>query len=267
MGYRPISQPAHTDPPGCTGSIPPLPLTVKDFAGILEKEIGTGQEMEWKNTVSKAAIFDLDGTLLDSLGDIALCANTALEMYNLPQHPVEEYKNFVGWGVARLIRNMMTPQDYALHGEKVYADYQMLYGDLCAKGGRPYAGVLAMLRTLQAAGWKTAVVSNKPHQATLSVQLSTYGDTLDLAVGQQEGVPPKPDPAGVFQVLETLEASPRDCVYVGDSEVDVMTGRAAGIYTVAVTWGFKSRDFLKSHGPDALADTVEELEKIILARG
>lgn len=218
-------------------------------------------------TLRKAAIFDLDGTLLDSLGDIALCANTALELHNLPQHATGDYKNFVGWGAAKLIENMMTPEDYALHGQKVFADYQMLYGDLCAKGGRPYPGVLSMLRTLREAGWKTAVVSNKPHQATLSVQISTYGDTLDLAVGQQEGVPPKPNPAGVFQVMKALGVRPEDCVYVGDSEVDIQTGRAAGLYTIAVTWGFKTRDFLRSHSPDLLVDTMEELEKIILSRG
>ena len=217
--------------------------------------------------MNKVAVFDLDGTLLDSLADIALCANTALEISGLPRHSEEAYKGFVGWGVGRLVQNMMTPGDYLVHGQRVRADYEMLYSDLCARGGHPYDGVPEMLRRLQAAGWRTAVVSNKPHAMTQAVWISTYGGALDMAVGQRDGAPPKPDPAGVLEVLREFDARPGDCVYAGDSDVDVQTGKAACLYTVAVTWGFQPKDVLKAQNPDALADSLEELEKIILARG
>ena len=218
-------------------------------------------------SLQRVAIFDLDGTLLDSLQDIALCANTALEISGLPQHTEEEYRGFVGWGADVLMQKMMSPQAYAIHGAKVKADYMMLYNDLCARGCKPYDGVLAMLRELREKGWKTAVVSNKPQEQTQAVQISTYQGVLDLAVGQRQGVPKKPDPTAVLQTLATLGGTPDTAVYVGDSEVDIQTGKNAGIYTIAVTWGFKEKDFLKEFSPDAMADTVEELKKMIINRG
>jgi phosphoglycolate phosphatase len=214
--------------------------------------------------VKQAVLFDLDGTLLDSLADITLCGNTALEISGLPQHTQEEYRNYIGNGADMLIRRMLNPEDYARHGAKVKADYMALYGDLCARGCKTYPGVPEMLHALRKAGIFTAVISNKPDFQVRAVWLSTFGDSLDLARGQVEGVPIKPDPAGPREVLKRLGEDCQCIAYVGDSEVDMQTGKNCGFYTVGVTWGMKSRKVLRESGADRLAASVEELTAILL---
>jgi len=209
-------------------------------------------------------LFDLDGTLLDSLADIALCGNTALEISGLPTHTQEEYRGFIGNGADMLIRRMMTPEDFERCGAQVKSDYMTIYGDLCAQGCKPFPGILEMLRALRKAGAKTAVISNKPDFQTRLVWQSTFGEDLDLAQGQTDGIPKKPDPAGPREVLRRLEG---ECAaYVGDSEVDMQTGKNSGFYTVGVTWGMKPRKLLLESGADCLADTVEELTGLLLDR-
>lgn len=209
-------------------------------------------------------LFDLDGTLLDSLADITLCANTALEISGLPQHTKEDYRGYIGNGMEMLLRRMMTPEAYEKHGGRVRSDYMTIYGDLCAQGGRLFPGIPEMLNALQKAGAKTAVISNKPDYQTRLVWESTFGEALDLAQGQLEGIPTKPDPAGPREVLRRLGG---ECIaYVGDSEVDMQTGKNCGFYTVGVTWGMKPRKVLLQSGADALADTVEELTGLLLGR-
>lgn len=209
-------------------------------------------------------LFDLDGTLLDSLADITLSGNTALEISGLPQHTLEEYRTYIGNGMDVLIRRMMSPEDYERHGARVRSDYMTIYGDLCAQGCKPFPGILELLRSLQKAGARTAVISNKPDFQTRLVWESTFGESLDLAQGQLEGIPTKPDPAGPWEVLRRLGG---ECLaYVGDSEVDMETGKNCGFFTVGVTWGMKSRRVLQQSGADALVDTVEELEELLLAR-
>lgn len=214
--------------------------------------------------VKQAVLFDLDGTLLDSLADITLCGNTALEISGLPQHTQEEYRNYIGNGADMLIRRMLKPEDYARHGTKVKADYMALYGDLCARGCKTYPGVPEMLRTLQKAGILTAVISNKPDFQVRAVWLSTFGDSLNLARGQVEGVPVKPDPAGPKEVLKRLGEDCRCIAYVGDSEVDMQTGKNCGFYTVGVTWGMKSRKVLRENGADCLVATMEDLTSTLM---
>lgn len=207
-------------------------------------------------------LFDLDGTLLDSLSDISSCGNAALEKNRLPTHTQEEYRSYIGNGVDMLIHRMLAPEDREQHAAKVKSDYMAIYGDLCAKGGKLFPGVLELLRALKKAGFLTAVVSNKPEEQTRLIWKSTFGDTLDLAQGQMEGIPKKPDPAGPLEVLRRLNG---ECAaYVGDSEVDMQTGRNCGFYTVGVTWGMKPRELLLESGADRLADTVEELTEILL---
>ena len=210
-------------------------------------------------------LFDLDGTLLDSLADIARCGNAALEKNGLPAHTLEEYKSYIGNGADMLIRRMLGPEGYDRYGAKVKSDYMAIYGDLCAQGGKVFPGVLEMLCALQKAGFLTAVISNKPEVQTRLIWESTCGERLDLAQGQIDGIPRKPDPAGPREVLRRLNGS--CAAYVGDSEVDMQTGRNCGFYTVGVTWGMKPRGVLLENGADRLADTIEELTGILLEAG
>lgn len=210
-------------------------------------------------------LFDLDGTLLDSLADIALSGNAALEKNGLPAHTQEEYRGYIGNGVDMLIRRMMAADAFEKYGARVKSDYMAIYGDLCARGGKVFPGVVEMLFTLRKAGFLTAVISNKPEVQTRLIWQSTFGDVLDLAQGQIEGIPRKPDPAGPREVLRRLGG---DCAaYVGDSEVDMRTGKNCGFYTVGVTWGMKPREVLLESGADRLAETVEELTEILLGAG
>lgn len=209
-------------------------------------------------------LFDLDGTLLDSLADITRCGNEALALSGLPLRAQEDYRGYIGNGARLLVRRMLAPEDRPAWEERVYADYMRIYEDLCAKGCRPFPGVLEMLRTLREAGFLAAVISNKPDSQTRRVWESTFGDTLDLAQGQLEGIPTKPDPAGPREVLRRLGGS--CAAYVGDSEVDMQTGKNCGFYTIGVTWGMKPRELLLESGADALADSVEELTGLLLAR-
>ena len=209
-------------------------------------------------------LFDLDGTLLDSLADITRCGNEALALSGLPLHTQEEYKGYIGNGARLLVQRMLAPKDRPAYEEQVYANYMRIYEGLCAQGCNPFPGVLDMLRTLQKAGFLTAVISNKPDSQTRLVWESTFGNTLDLAQGQLEGVPTKPDPAGPREVLRRLDGV--CAAYIGDSEVDMQTGKNCGFYTIGVTWGMKPREMLLENGADALADSVEELAALLRLR-
>lgn len=214
-------------------------------------------------TMTPVILFDLDGTLLDSLADITFSGNAALEKNGLPTHTQEEYRGYVGNGADMLIRRMLGPEAFGEYGEQVKKDYMAIYGDLCARGGKVFPGVMELLGALRGAGFLTAVVSNKPEVQTRLIWQSTFGDALDLAQGQIEGIPRKPDPAGPREVLRRLGGV--CAAYVGDSEVDMQTGKNCGFYTVGVTWGMRSRQVLLESGADRLADTMEELTGILLA--
>ncbi len=209
-------------------------------------------------------LFDLDGTLLDSLADITRCGNEALALLGLPLHTQKEYQGYIGNGARLLVQRMLAPKDRPAYEEQVYANYMRIYESLCAQGCNPFPGVLDMLRTLQKAGFLTAVISNKPDSQTRLVWESTFGNTLDLAQGQLEGVPTKPDPAGPREVLRRLDGV--SAAYIGDSEVDMQTGKNCGFYTIGVTWGMKPREMLLENGADALADSVEELAALLRLR-
>ena len=209
-------------------------------------------------------LFDLDGTLLDSLADITRCGNEALALLGLPLHTQKEYQGYIGNGARLLVQRMLAPKDRPAYEEQVYANYLRIYEGLCAQGCNPFPGVLDMLRTLQKAGFLTAVISNKPDSQTRLVWESTFGNTLDLAQGQLEGVPTKPDPAGPREVLRRLDGV--CAAYIGDSEVDMQTGKNCGFYTIGVTWGMKPREMLLENGADALADSVEELAALLRLR-
>ncbi len=217
----------------------------------------------------RIAVFDLDGTLLDTLDDLHAAVNRALAKSDFPLRSREEIRTFVGDGVALLIRRAL-PHGV---GEAAFlsclSDFKADYATACDVRTEPYEGIVGMLRALRAAGIKIAVVSNKFDTATKQLCTRYFSGLTDVAVGEREsdGVRKKPFPDTVFEALETLGASPDDpdthAVYIGDSEVDIATATNAGLPCISVTWGFRDADLLRAHGATTLADTPDAVLKIL----
>ena len=208
-------------------------------------------------------IFDLDGTLLDTLEDLADAVNYALSQMGMPQRTLDEVRQFVGNGVAKLIQRAVPagtdPQLTAQTLEIFKGYYELHKEDKTA----PYAGINELLSVLHQRGYKLAVVSNKFDRAVKDLMPKYFPGLLHAAAGEDEdhGVPKKPDPTMVHRVMEELGA--KQAVYVGDSEVDMQTARNSGLPCISVTWGFRDRDFLLEIGADTLADTPEELLELL----
>lgn len=216
--------------------------------------------------MKKLAIFDLDGTLLDSLGDLANSCNQALEEAGLPTHPVESYRYFVGGGRAVLLEKSMPKESQTPEMlEKVGNRYNEIYNEVCRNHSKAYDGVLEMLDQLHAKGIKTAVATNKPNAMCQDVMKSVYGARIDLAYGQLDEIAHKPDPAVVYRIMEELGVTDKaDVIYVGDSNVDIFTGINAGVTTVGVLWGFRPREELEEAGATLLAQTIDEMYDFIV---
>lgn len=213
----------------------------------------------------QAVIFDLDGTLLDTLDDLWASVNAALEKYALPIRTREEVRAFIGNGIIKLMQRASGVEEGELF-EGVLSEFKRHYGAHCEDKTQPYEGVMAMLETLRAKGIKTAVVSNKADFAVKKLAEGYFHGLLLEAVGENEaeGIRKKPAPDSLLTVMENLGVDTNSTVYVGDSEVDIQTANNAGAQCISVTWGFKDRDFLIENGATVLVDSVEELlEKLL----
>ena len=213
----------------------------------------------------KAVIFDLDGTLLDTLEDLANACNYALVECGFPIHGLEKYRRFVGDGRYKLIEriipeNSKTPEVI----DKVLSLYDEYYEEHMMDMTRPYAGIIELLDGLKAKGLKLAVVSNKPHEFTTKVVKVFFENRLQLIFGQRVNFPTKPDPGTIFEVIENFKITPEECIYVGDSNVDIMTAKNAGVKSVGVAWGFRGKEELETEGADFIVSTVKELGELIL---
>lgn len=209
------------------------------------------------------AIFDLDGTILDTLGDLTAALNHALTAHGFPPRTPEEARSFVGNGIRNLIRRALpagTPEETV---EAVHADFGPFYHDRCAVHTRPYAGIPEALAALRAAGVRTAVVSNKPDREARLLVEAYFPGLFDAAAGEKPGVPRKPAPDGVAAVLRALRADPARAVYIGDSEVDVETARNAGLRCVSVDWGFRTRAQLEAAGAAEIVSAPEALRRTL----
>ena len=215
----------------------------------------------------KAVIFDMDGTVADTLTSIAGFGNAALTAHGFPALDTELYRQLVGNGADVLIRRMLAstgmPHDETTVNT-VRKTYDALYEANPTKLVTPYPGIIDMLKDIRAAGIKTAILSNKPDNMTCYIAEALFPGLFDIVHGQREGIPKKPDPTSARMLCEELGVTPADCLYVGDSGVDMQTGHNAGIVSVGVTWGFRGKDELKENGADHLADTAEELRSIIM---
>lgn len=217
--------------------------------------------------MTKLAIFDLDGTLLNTVEDLGNATNYALEQCGFPTHPIEAYYQMVGRGIYNLFRAAI-PSEYATEDNvQRMASYFIPYYDThkcdCT---RPYDGIPGMLKTITAAGVRLAVASNKYQDGAEKLVHHFFGEYDFVKIlGQREGQPIKPDPAIVDQVLaEVPSVTKSETVYVGDSNVDMQTGANAQVRTIGVTWGFRSKEELAAYTPSAIVDTPEILSKVIL---
>lgn len=213
-----------------------------------------------KNTV----IFDLDGTLLDTLGDLTDSVNHALSQNGLPVRSIEEIRTFVGDGVWELIRRAVpadSGQNLTMQCLSEFRDHYRI--NMCNRT-RPYPGILELLATLHEKGYRIAVASNKFDGAVKALCQHYFGRLLDVAVGEQEGFCKKPAPDLIHHCLDMLGRGPEQSIYVGDSEIDIQTARNAGILCLSVTWGFRDRMYLQAQGALCIVDTAQELLEQLL---
>lgn len=210
----------------------------------------------------KACIFDLDGTLCDSLESIAHCSNRVLQKFGMKEAPLENYKIFVGDGADMLIRRFLRfgGDQEAARFEEAKRLYREYFREGCLYNVKPYPGIMETLQGLKEQGAVLGVISNKPHPNTASVIAHVFGsDFFQWIEGQSEKFPRKPDPSGALYVAKKLQVKPEECIYIGDTGTDMRTGRAAGMYTVGVLWGFRDEKELKETGAQRLIDHPSKL--------
>lgn len=205
----------------------------------------------------KILLFDLDGTLMDTLQDITDSVNYAMEKMHFPRRSREEVRLAVGNGVARLIANLL-PDETEETREQVLGVFRPYYALHAMDQSAPYEGLPAVLKRLEEDGYLCGIVSNKPHEATSEIGKSFF-PTFPIALGQREDIPRKPDAAPIEYALKALGGKREECIYIGDSEVDVLTAKNAGVACIAVTWGFRDRSVLVEAGARNFASSPDEL--------
>ena len=209
-------------------------------------------------------VFDLDGTLLDTLGDLAGSVNYALRKHGLRECSLQEVRSFLGNGIVRLMQNAVKNAVEGVAFEEVFQTFRSHYLEHCLDTTQPYPGILPMMEKLRESGVKIAIVSNKLHPAVQELNRRFFADLVTSAVGESETVRRKPHPDGVLKALEELGSRPEDAVYVGDSEVDWETARQAGLRCVLVLWGFRDEDFLRGlPGVQAYLKSPDDLLRVV----
>ena len=206
-------------------------------------------------------IFDLDGTLLDTLADLAASCNYALRTHGMPEHSIDDVRRFVGNGVRKLMERAIPDGEANPDFEATFATFREYYMHHSLDTTKPYPGIMDMLVELKARGCRLAVVSNKMMAATVELCKHFFPDTIEVAIGENEaeGIKKKPAPDTVLAALKQLGVSGEDAVYVGDSDVDLATARNSGLPCISVLWGFRDRDFLLDHGATTFITSPKEL--------
>lgn len=206
-------------------------------------------------------IFDLDGTLLDTLGDLAAAVNFALRTHGMPEHSIDDVRRFVGNGVRKLMERAVPEGAHHPLFEDAFSTFRQYYMEHSLDTTRPYDGIPEALAALKTQGCHLAVVSNKMIAATQALCRHFFPDTIEVAIGEHEveGIRKKPAPDTVIAALKALGVGKEDAVYVGDSDVDIQTARNSGIPCISVLWGFREKDFLQQHGAETFISTPSEL--------
>ncbi|MBQ7150480.1 MAG: HAD-IIIA family hydrolase [Prevotella sp.] len=204
-------------------------------------------------------IFDLDGTLLDSLTDLAISCNYALRVNNMPERSLDEVRHFVGNGVKKLMERAIPDGLQNPAFEKTYNDFRQHYLVHNLDNTKPYPGIVSLLQRLHSEGKNIAVVSNKFYAATQNLVKHFFGEYVTVAIGERENIRKKPAPDTVIEALRQLNASASGAVYIGDSDVDVMTARNSGMPCISVLWGFRDKEFLKENGATTFVTAPDEI--------
>lgn len=212
----------------------------------------------------RLVIFDLDGTILDTLGDLADSVNYALAKEGFPLRTVAQVREFVGNGIRKLIERALPPSADAESVDRVFATFKAYYGEHCAVKTAPYEGIIPMLGELKMAGAKLAVLSNKADFAVQTLCEHYFGGCFDRTFGEREGIRRKPAPDAVNELIARMDVSHEATLYVGDSEVDLETARNAGVDCIAVDWGFRDRALLLEHGAERVVSSTQALVDAIL---
>ncbi len=214
--------------------------------------------MKTKNI--KAIIFDLDGTLVNSLEDIADSANQAITQRGAPSHAVEAYRYFVGDGLAMLMKRAMPDGSSQSALQESIEAFRSIYNNRWSNKTRPYSGIVDMLERIQQSGVNMAVLSNKPDNFTQKcVNLFFPKINFNAVAGKKDDTPSKPDPLSTLKMLAILKVDPAQSVFVGDSSVDIETGIRAGMHTIGVDWGFRTKTELEEAGADLVIGSPQEL--------
>lgn len=213
----------------------------------------------------KACIFDLDGTLADTLESMAVSTNKVLKPLGYGPLPTENFRYYAGDGARMLVQRALTDAGdrKLVHLDSAYAAYSEIFSKDCTYKVTVFDGMRQTLETLKAMGMKLAVLSNKPHAQTKEVIRTLFGDGLfDWVQGQQEGIEKKPDPSGALAIAKVFGVNTEACMYIGDTNVDMQTGNRAGMFTVGVLWGFRTRQELMKNHAHALAEKPEDLIRL-----
>jgi phosphoglycolate phosphatase len=205
-------------------------------------------------------IFDLDGTLLDTLQDLAAAVNFALRKNGMEEHSIDDIRRFVGNGVRKLIERAVPDGSKNPRIEEVFADFRSYYMQHSLDATKPYDGITEILQELKQRGCKMAVVSNKMMAATQEL-VAHFFPEIEVAIGENEaeGIRKKPAPDMVFEALHRLGAEAESAVYIGDSDVDIQTAKNAGVPCISVLWGFRNREFLLEHGAQHFIEKPSEI--------
>jgi len=211
----------------------------------------------------KLVIFDLDGTLIDSLKDIALCTNSVLKNLGYKEHSTDAYKKFIGDGARELVRRALPDSSLDDEIEKALEMFKEIYGNKIGGNTKPFEGIYEMLEELQKF-CEFALLSNKPHKFTLEYMESFFKDyPFNQVHGQKDDVPRKPDPAGVYNILQELPYEKEDVFYIGDTATDMKTAVSAGLIPIGVLWGIQEKETLLTNGAQYIVESPSQIVKII----
>ena len=210
------------------------------------------------------AVFDMDGTILNTLEDMTDSVNYSLRTFHMPERTLDEVRRFVGNGIPKLIGRAVPEGTDPELTQKVLAFYMDWYVSHCEIKTKPYEGINELLQKLRDAGVRTAVVSNKADPAVAKLAGLYFPGLFDCTVGAREGIANKPAPDSVFEVLRSMNCEKKDAVYIGDSDVDVATAKNAGLDCLAVSWGFRDIPFLREHGAEVIVNEPAELYRHIV---